>query len=55
MQIEDTGLPDLKVLTPRRFGDARGFFSVSWNKRLLADLGVAADETALPAMAVHFV
>ena len=43
MQIEDTGLPDLKVLTPRRFGDARGFFSESWNKRLLADLGLSFD------------
>ena len=43
MKIEETGLPGLKVLTPRRFGDARGFFSESWNKRLLADHGLDFD------------
>ena len=31
MQIEETALPG--VLTPARHGDARGFFSESWNKR----------------------
>lgn len=25
MQIEDTDLPGVKILTPARFGDARGF------------------------------
>ncbi|WP_027243229.1 dTDP-4-dehydrorhamnose 3,5-epimerase [Leisingera daeponensis] len=40
MQIEETGLPGLKVLTPARFGDARGFFSESWNKRRLQDAGI---------------
>ena len=28
------------ILTPRRFGDARGFFSESWNKRTLEQAGV---------------
>ena len=40
MKIEDTGLSGLKVLTPLRFGDTRGFFSESWNKRLLAQHGI---------------
>ncbi|UWQ56484.1 dTDP-4-dehydrorhamnose 3,5-epimerase [Leisingera caerulea] len=40
MQIEETGLPGLKVLTPARFGDARGFFSESWNKRRLQEQGI---------------
>ena len=43
MQIEDTGLPGLKVLTPARFGDGRGFFSESWNKRRLAVQGIDLD------------
>lgn len=43
MQIEDTALPGVKILTPRRFGDARGFFSESWNKRVLADQGITLD------------
>ena len=40
MQIEDTPLSGVKILTPNRFGDARGFFSESWNKNLLADRGI---------------
>ena len=43
MQIKDTVLPGVKVLTPQRFGDARGFFSESWNRRLLADHGIDLD------------
>jgi len=43
MQTEDTFLPGVKILTPRRFGDARGFFSESWNRRTLADCGLDHD------------
>ena len=39
MQIEETGVPGLKVLTPARFGDSRGFFSESWNRRRMAEQG----------------
>ena len=31
------------ILTPKRFGDARGFFSETWNRRVLADHGIAID------------
>lgn len=40
MKIEETGVSGLKILTPRRFGDDRGFFSESWNKRVLAKSGL---------------
>jgi dTDP-4-dehydrorhamnose 3,5-epimerase len=43
VQIEDTPLAGLRVLTPRRFGDSRGFFSESWNRRLLAEHGMDYD------------
>ena len=43
MLIEETPLPGVKILTPNRFGDARGFFSESWNKRLLAEHGIDLD------------
>ena len=43
MQIEDTPLSGVKILTPNRFGDARGFFSESWNKHLLADHGITLE------------
>jgi dTDP-4-dehydrorhamnose 3,5-epimerase len=35
--ISPTALPEVKIITPRRFGDARGWFSESWNKHSLAE------------------
>lgn len=43
MKIEDTPLAGVKILTPKRFGDSRGFFSESWNRRALADHGLDLD------------
>lgn len=43
MLIEDTKLDGVKILTPRRFGDERGFFSESWNKRVMAEAGLDFD------------
>ena len=43
MQVEDTFLPGVLILTPRRFGDARGFFSESWNRRTLVAHGIELD------------
>ena len=43
LQITATALPDVKVIIPKRFGDARGFFSESWNKALLAKHGIATE------------
>jgi len=40
MLIEDTALPGVKILTPKRFGDARGFFSESWSARVMAEHGL---------------
>lgn len=39
-QISPTALPEVMIITPRRFGDARGWFSESWNKRSLAEAGL---------------
>ena len=44
MQIEETALPGVLVLTPARHGDARGFFSESWNRRTLEEAGVHLPE-----------
>lgn len=43
MLIEETGLEGLKIFTPRRFSDVRGFFSESWNRRQFAELGLHFD------------
>lgn len=43
MRITDTALAGVKIIEPPRFGDARGFFSESWNKAKLADHGIDID------------
>lgn len=40
MQIDETGLPGLLVLTPPRFGDDRGFFGETYNAAALAECGI---------------
>ncbi|MDB6176654.1 dTDP-4-dehydrorhamnose 3,5-epimerase [Paracoccus sp. Z330] len=44
MQIEETALPGVLIITPRRHGDHRGFFSESWNKRTLERAGLSLPE-----------
>jgi len=43
VQIERTALAGVLILTPRRFGDARGWFSETWNRDLLARHGITFD------------
>lgn len=43
MNFQPTRLPEVILLTPRRFGDARGWFTETWNKRTLAQGGIGAD------------
>jgi len=43
MQVSYSDLPGVLLLKPTRFGDARGFFSESWNRKKLAEHGVALD------------
>ncbi len=40
LHLETTPLEGLLLLTPRRFGDARGFFSESWNKATMQAVGI---------------
>lgn len=43
MQVESLAIPDVKILTPKRFGDARGFFSETYNKAAFAEHGLSLD------------
>lgn len=43
MHVEDTLLDGVKILTPARFGDKRGFFSESWNKARMEEAGLFYD------------
>lgn len=38
--IEQSALRDILIITPRRFGDERGFFSETWNAAILGEHGI---------------
>ncbi|MEP3056414.1 dTDP-4-dehydrorhamnose 3,5-epimerase [Ascidiaceihabitans sp.] len=40
LTVEHTPLDGVLILTPARFGDARGFFSESWNRATMQDAGL---------------
>lgn len=43
LQVESLEIPGVLVITPRQFGDERGFFSETYNKRVLAEQGIEGD------------
>ena len=40
MKVESLAIPDVKLVTPRRFEDERGFFFESYNEKAFRDAGV---------------
>ena len=43
MDIQKTVLPGVLIVTPPRFGDHRGFFSESWNRKRAQAAGIEID------------
>lgn len=43
MQVLPTAIPDVLLIEPKVFGDARGFFFESYNRRTLAGLGLETE------------
>ena len=43
MKVEKTPLEGVLVLTRQRFGDARGWFSETWNRARMAEAGIDVD------------
>ena len=43
MKVIPTTIPDVLILEPKVFGDARGFFFESYNKSVLAECGIHAE------------
>ncbi len=43
MKATPTTIPDVLIIEPKVFGDERGFFYESWNKRALLSLGIEVD------------
>ena len=43
MKLVETPIEGLMIIEPKVFGDDRGFFLESWNRKALADLGLDLD------------
>lgn len=43
MQIEATAIPEVRIITPKRFGDARGFFEETYVRRRYVEAGIAME------------
>ena len=43
MQVEHLNIPDVRLLSPRKHGDRRGFFSETYNRKALAVFGIDID------------
>jgi len=43
MKLVETTLPGVMLIEPKVFGDARGFFMETWNRKTFADLGLDFD------------
>lgn len=42
MEVMPTRIPDVKLITPKVFGDERGFFMETWNARVFDEAGIKA-------------
>ena len=43
MHVEYLNIPDVRLLSPRKHGDRRGFFSETYNRKALAVIGIDID------------
>lgn len=43
MEVVQLAIPDIKIIRPRKFGDHRGFFSETYNRRVFDDAGINLD------------
>jgi dTDP-4-dehydrorhamnose 3,5-epimerase len=40
MEVVSLSIPDVKIITPKKFGDHRGFFSETYNRQTLGKSGI---------------
>lgn len=43
LTIRSLEIPDVKIISPQKHGDSRGFFSETYNKRTFAEAGIDLD------------
>ena len=53
MEVRATSLPEVKILTPRRFGDQRGYFSETWSAARMAEEGLTLSDKDRRAPMFH--
>ena len=40
MEVIETDIPEVKIIIPKVFGDARGYFFESWNQEKYKECGI---------------
>jgi dTDP-4-dehydrorhamnose 3,5-epimerase len=43
LDVQSLAIPEVKIIRPRKFGDSRGFFSETYNKKVYQDAGIDLD------------
>ena len=43
MELTQTQIPDVILVSPKRFGDKRGYFSETYNEKAFAEIGIKAN------------
>lgn len=43
LSVEETAIPAVKIITPKKFGDHRGFFSETWSRQAFTESGLDLD------------
>lgn len=43
LNVEETAISAVKVITPKKFGDHRGFFSETWSRKAFSEAGLDLD------------
>jgi len=43
IEVHSLAIPEVKLITPRRFGDKRGFFQQTYHKNIYKESGIDAD------------
>ncbi|PHR70210.1 dTDP-4-dehydrorhamnose 3,5-epimerase [Henriciella sp.] len=43
LNVSPMRIPEVKLVTPKRFGDHRGFFSETYNRKAFQEVGIDAD------------
>jgi len=43
LEMRSLGIPDIKIIRPKKYNDARGFFCETYNKKTLAAAGIELD------------